>query len=366
MTRPTWIVVTAVAAVGIAAAVDALPDRSEPPAATVASPQRLSAPSVSGRLDARGTLYYTDDLCRLRGLRLPRAQPVEAPEWHGCSFSLSPDGQSVLGAGVLWEPQGGKRVAGIGGLVYVVSDPGGWEYRFRGEAPAYKPDGTLTFARDAEVVELTGYCRPRRRAPWCERVLLTSRDLLTPLRADPEAIDGVVVKAIAWLTPTRLVAVLALGEQELVAVYEGRELIQTVPGFGGRFTEIAVSPRRQYAAVYVARPSGFVLIDRDARPFTLAEVRRDNTGRPPFTGGRAIAWSPDDAWTAIARRETVVLFRMGPESPDVVHMTLSAHDLAWSAARGARDPAPDHRWSEAGSFGAPLAKEAGERARGST
>jgi len=339
--RSTWLVLGAVAALGIAAVVDALPGRggSEPPAATVTSPPRVSAPSVSGRLDAAGTLYYTDDLCRLRSLRLPGLDPVEAPEWDECAFSLSPDGQSVLGAGVLWEPQGSKRVAGISGLVYVVSDPAGWEYRFAGDAPAYKPDGTLTFVRDGEVVELTGYCRPRRKAPWCERVLLTSRDLFGAL-GDP--IDR-AVKEIAWLTPTRLVAVLTLGDEALIRVYEGRELLRTVPRVGGRFTEISVSPQRRYAAVRVARPSGFVLLDQNATPFALTEVRRDSTGRPPFTGGRAIAWSPDDAWTAIARTASVVLFRMGRASPDVVHIELTAHDLAWGAADAVRDPAPDHQ-----------------------
>lgn len=339
--RSTWLVLGAVAALGIAAVVDALPGRggSEPPAATVTSPPRLEAPSVSGRLDAAGTLYYTDDLCRLRGLRLPSLEPVEAPEWDECGFSLSPNGQSVLGDGVLWEPHGSKRAAGIGGLVYVVSDPAGWEYRFTGESPAYKPDGTLTFVREGEVVELTGYCRPRRKAPWCERVLLRSRDLFG---ASGNPIDR-AVKEIAWLTPTRLVAVLTLGAEELIRVYEGRELLRTVPGVGGRFAEISVSPQRRYAAVRVARPSGFVLIDRDARPFALTEVRRDSEGRPPFTGGRAIAWSPDDAWTAVARTASVVLFRMGRTSPDVVRIQLSAHDLAWSAAD--RVPAPDHRSS---------------------
>jgi hypothetical protein len=342
VSRSTWIVVAAVAAVGIAAVVDALPGPggSEPPAASVTSPPRLEAPSVSGRLDAAGTLYYTDDLCRLRSLRLPSLEPVEAPEWDECGFSLSPDGRGVLGDGVLWEPHGSKRAAGIGGLVYVVSDPAGWEYRFTGESPAYKPDGRLTFVRDGEVLELTGYCRPRRKAPWCERVLLTSRDLFgSP--GDP--IDGVAVKKIAWLTPTRLVAVLALGDEEVIRMYEGRETLRTVSGVVERFSEITVSPGRQYAAVRVERPSGFVLLDRDARTFALTEVRRDSEGRPPFTGGRAIAWSPDDAWTAIARRESVVLFRMGRESPDFVRLELSAHDLAWSAVRGVRDPAPDHR-----------------------
>jgi len=343
VTRPTWIVVAAVAAVGIAAVVDALPtDRSSnelPPAGTLLEKR----PRPAGTFDANGVLYYTDDLCRLRAVGLPSFAPVAALEWDECSFSLSPDGQSVLGAGVLWEPQGGKRVAGIGGLVYVVSDPAGWEYRFRGDAPAYKPDGTLTFVRKAEVVELTGYCRPRRKAPWCERVLLTSRDLLAPLRADPGAIDGVAVKAIAWLTETRLIAAVAFGDRrdEMIAVYEGKTLIRTISGFGGRVAELLVSPGRSYAAARLERPSGFVLLDAEGDPFILEEIQRDFSGRPPFTGGRALTWSPDDAWTAIARRETIVFFRMGPEHPDVVHAPLVAHDLAWVSVP-ADGTAPDH------------------------
>jgi hypothetical protein len=335
--KGTWLVVGAVAALAIAAVVDALPGPRESERSATREVQ-TTAPGVSPRLDASGTLYYTDDLCRLRGLRLRDVKPVEAPEWDECSFSLSPDGEAVLGEGVVWEPQGIKRAAGIGGLVYVVSDPGGWEYRFRGEAPAFRPDGALTFVRDGEVLELTGYCRPRRRVPSCERVLLTSRDLFGKLRGT-EAVAA--VKETAWLTPTRMIALLAFEKEDLIAVYEGREFMGTVPGVSGRFTKISVSPRRQFAAAHVERPSGFVLFDRDARPFVLMEVRRDNEGRAPFTGGRAIAWSPDDEWTAIARRETVVLFHMGRERPDVVHIELSAHDLAWVSIPG-DEPAPDH------------------------
>jgi hypothetical protein len=335
--RGTWVVVAAVAALAIAAVVDALPR----PAGNDRPDARPAAPSTSARIEARGVLYYTDELCRLRALRLPDVEPVDAPEWDECSFSLSRDGRTVLGAGVLWEPRGNKRAAGIGGLVYVVSDPGSWEYRFPGETPAYRPDGALTFVRNGQLVELTRSCRPRRNAPWCERVLLTSRDLFEPL-----GVDGAAVKDIAWMTRTRLVAVLTIGESEdLIAVYEGRRLVQTVKAPTGRLEEISVSPRGQYAAVRIDRPSGFVLIDGEARPFALMEVRRDNEGRPPFTGGRAIAWSPDEAWTAIARGNSVLLFRMGRESPDVVRIGIAARGLAW-AGDDVRIPAPDHRRAE--------------------
>jgi hypothetical protein len=340
--RATWFVVGAIVALGVAAVVDALPwpGGSEP--AAQEAPLLPDVGTPSARLEAEGVLYYTDTFCRLRGLELPSLDAVEAPEWENCGFSLGPDSAAVLPQGVTWEPRGGKRVAGVSGLVYVVSDAAGWEYRFRGESPAFRPDGPLTFVRNGRVLELTGYCRPRRRVPWCERVLLTNNDLFGTLadgRKEP------AVKDIAWLTPTRMVAVLTFEQEDMIALYEGRELVELVPGVGGRFTSLSVSPGRHYIAAHVARPSGFMFVDRDGRPFALMEVRRDSYGRPPFTAGRAVTWSPDDSWTVVARSESVVFFQMGREQPRVVTVGLAAHDLAWAARGGVRDPAPDHQSS---------------------
>jgi hypothetical protein len=348
----TWAILGALAALAIAAVVDALPDDlagDEEPARVEARLSEVRAASAR-RMDAAGVLYYTDELCRLRALRLPAFQPVEAPEWDGCDFSLAPDGRSVVGAGIVWQRQGDLRAAGVSDLVYVVSDSRGWEYRVSGEAPAFTPDGALTFVRGHDIVELTPFCRPRSPRPSCERVLLRGRDLLEPLREDPNAtrnpaaLETASVKATAWLTQTRLVAALAFDgpEEELIAVYEGKTLVRTITGFGGRVAELFVSPRRSYAAARLERPSGFVLLDRAGQPFVLTEVRRDVHGRPPFTGGHALAWSPDDAWTAIAGLDSVVFFRMRSGSPAAVHVELIARDLAWTED-GRETPAPDHQ-----------------------
>jgi hypothetical protein len=348
----TWAIVGALAALAIAAVVDALPDDAARDKEPTRAEARLSEPRAGSarRMDAAGVLYYTDEFCRLRALRLPAFEPVEAPEWDGCGFSLSPDGRSVVGAGIVWQRQGDLRAAGVSDLVYVVSDSRGWEYRVSGEAPAFKPDGALTFVRGHDIVELTPSCRPLSPRLSCERVLLTGRDLLEPLREDPNAardpaaLETASVKATAWLTQTRLVAALAFdgADEELIAVYEGKTLIRTITGFGGRVAELLASPRRSYAAARLERPSGFVLLDRAGQPFVLTEVRRDVHGRPPFTGGHALAWSPDDAWTAIARRDSVVFFRMGVGSPAAVRMALVARDLAWTED-GRETPAPDHQ-----------------------
>ena len=343
MTRSTWIVVASVVAVGIAAVVDAFPtERSsnEAPPATTLLEKR---PRPAETFDANGVLYYTDDLCRLRAVGLPSFAPVAAPEWDDCGFSLSPAGAAVMGSGVVWQRQGDLRAAGIGGLVYVVLEPSGAEYRFTGTAPAFRPDGTLTFIRDGAIVEAIPGCGRSAPGRRCEGVLMTRGDLLGPLEARPEVVDAAAAKAVAWLTETRLIAAVAFGgrREEMIAVYEGKTLIRTISGFGGRVAELLVSPGRSYAAARLERPSGFVLLDADGEPFILEEIQRDFSGRPPFTGGRALTWSPDDAWTAIARRETIVFFRMGPERPDVVHVPLVAHDLAWVLIP-ADAPAPDH------------------------
>ena len=342
MTRPTWIVVASVAAVGIAAVVDALPtERSSneaPPAATL---ERRARPAET--FEAKGVLYYTDDLCRLRAIALPSFTPVSALEWDECGFSLSPDGAAVMGSGVVWQRQGDLRAAGIGDLVYVVLEPSAAEFRFTGTAPAFRPDGTLTFIRDGAVVEAIPGCERGAPGTWCEGVLMTRGDLLGALEARPEVVDAAAAKAVAWLTETRLIAAVGFGgrRDEMIAVYEGKTLIRTISGFGGRVAELLVSPGRSYAAARLERPSGFVLIDADGEPFILEEIQRDFSGRPPFTGGRALTWSPDDAWTVIARRETIVFFRMGPEHPDVVHVPLVVRDLAWVSVP-ADGPAPDH------------------------
>jgi hypothetical protein len=338
--RATWFVVGAIVALAVAAVVDALPlpRAGEPPAADEASLQK-DVPKPAGRFEAQGVLYYTDNFCRLRGLKLPNFEAVEAPEWEECGFSLSPSADGVLPEGVTWEPRGARRVAAFDGLVYVVSDAAGWEYRFRGEAPAFRPDGTLTFLRNGQLFELTGYCRPRRKVPWCERLLLSRSDLLEPLADEASSAR---VKEIAWFSQTRLAAVLAFEQEDMVAVYEGRRLLDLV-GVGWRFSELSVSPRRNFLAARVERPRGFVFVDSDGRSFALREIRRDNYGRPPFTAGRAVTWSADDSWTAVARSNDVVFFRMGSETPDVVNVQVTAHDLAWATAAGVREPAPDHR-----------------------
>ena len=56
-----------------------------------------------------GTLYYTDEDCKLRAAELPDIRPDEAPNWDDCQFTLSPDATRVGEETTGWDPHSDPR-----------------------------------------------------------------------------------------------------------------------------------------------------------------------------------------------------------------------------------------------------------------
>ena len=105
-----------VAAIAIAASFDALrgegepqpaAERGPPPAPQTTPPDDpAEAPALAGQLS--GTLYFTDETCKLRAIALLEDGPAaDPPNWDECRFVLSPDGRRVSGAGTGWAPRAG-------------------------------------------------------------------------------------------------------------------------------------------------------------------------------------------------------------------------------------------------------------------
>lgn len=117
--RVTWLVVAAVATVGVAAAVDALRSEGEavrsPETTTASTSEREPAasaargdlefppPALSSRArvfallaqaEARGALYVADMSCRLRALRLPELEWLAEPAapLGPCRFTVDANG----------------------------------------------------------------------------------------------------------------------------------------------------------------------------------------------------------------------------------------------------------------------------------
>ena len=213
-------------------------------------------------------------------------------------------------------------------------------YDFAGCALAWKPDGKLTFIRRGEVWSLRIPClRSEIEAGSpCERVILTRRDLAKAVRfhpivpSDPRYLGSVAAIELAWLSDMRAVVLLrirlrgqlrGIGPVIALAFYEGRRLLTSV-AFAGA-TELRVSPRRNVVAV----------IEAGERISILNQSGRVLVGPSelPAANARAIAWSPNEEWIAMATRWSVYLLRSadiaGGSEPRTLRLPLVAGDLAW-------------------------------------
>jgi hypothetical protein len=330
--KATWLAVAAVVAVALAAGLDALrgeptlepavETRAEPPAGSPATTPVPHAPATGAAF--AGTLYYTDESCELRALDLSDSTPAEAPNWDECSFVLSPDGRRVSGEGSGWDPYSDTRIGRVfqsgDGLIQVSTNRGPEGEPFAGEAPAWKPDGTLTYFADGAV----------REWPSGDAVL-SQRKLLQELRRSSvpglAGFSGVRVREAAWLDQRRLVAILSVegpsGSWDMLTSFEDGAIQVAEVETPGRFADLRASPGGAY---FAARRGQDGLI--------MAEPDRGEVDAPSLVGYRTIAWSPDDRWAAVATDAGVLVFQPGAQGPPELEFDLDARDLGWRRELG--------------------------------
>lgn len=288
----TLLVAAAVTALGLAAGVDALRQGGS-----------LTADLRS--TGVAGVLVMSDERCRLRALVLPELESAAAPDARACRFSLSKEGFLTVGGAVrqpggpftAWCRSGAVELAARSGT----SLPFTRLYRFRGCAPAWRPDGTLTYVRDREVVQLDMSCRGG--GGFCTRRLLSRPEL-----------GGLGAVEILWLD-RRTLALLAPGR---VALYRDGSPVGHADLGPHRLTGLEASPRGTFLAVRSGGPETIVVLDRALRRVPL-----------PADGGRAIAWSPDERWVALATVDAIVLSPVREPGERTIRLPLRARDLAW-------------------------------------
>jgi hypothetical protein len=330
----TVVVVVVVAAIALAAGFDALRGETSEPAAqdeaerpSVSTSPEPEAPSSES--EPAGTLYFTNGSCELQAIELPGRTPTEAPGWDECSFVLSPDGRRVAGAGAGWDPRSdpliGRLFQSEDGRIQVATYRGPEGEPFAGTAPAWRPDGTLTYFADRAV------------RTWPDGdVVLSQRDLVRALRRIIGArFDRLRVRQAAWLDGRRLAAILsAVGPRsrmDMLAIYDRTELGPfTMDGAGG-LSDLRVSPGGRYVTAKSTggreAPGGFVML----------EWGQGERTTPRIEGYRAVAWSPDDRWMAIAADDGVFLFQPGVAWLPGPELDIDAQDLDWRGGPGARD-----------------------------
>lgn len=329
--RGTWLVVGALAAIALVAAVDSLRGEDEGPASAPGTTSEQTAteavPAGAEPAAFGGVLYYTDESCELRAVRLPTLEPAEAPNWDECRFVLSPDGTRASGEGSGWDPHSDPRIGRLfqseGGSIQVSSNLGPEGDPIRGTAPAWRPDGTLTYFADGAVREWPngGVLIPRAAL-----VQGAMTDINAP--ATPAQLRAVVVQELVWLDSERTVVSIHArvrngADLDLAAVFDGRRLVAAVDAFAP-IASLWSGPQGRYWAL---EADGLQLFDRDGEELTL----------PALTEARAVAWSPDEAWMAVATRASVFVLRPGEPQARIRQLPIAASHLAW---RGTAEPPP--------------------------
>jgi hypothetical protein len=324
---PTWLVVGALAALGAVAAADALRGGETRVVAPKEPHERQASAPEETATEPNGVLYYSNakDDCRLDGLSLPDLGNAPPPKLRSCRFSLSPDGLAVATGRLAWSSRG-LYARERRDRIELGSPASSRTVAVLGRAPAFKPEGTFTYARGEAVIAWTTDCAPGsalftlpadNATARCRRVIFTSSQLRRGLPDDPG--DPITIRQLAWLSETRVALVVSvdLGPSDIVAVLEGRKLVAATPRIFGRL-RIETSPRGGYYSVWTGDDL-FTIRDRNGLRIAF----------PSLPGVHALTWSPDERWTAAATEHSVYLFRTNDDETPVRRLPILARDLAW-------------------------------------
>jgi hypothetical protein len=269
----TGLLVLGLLFLGLAAAVDALrgePDRKPTVAAAAGTGEEEATPVAALRAaGVHGTLVYSDEQCRLHVRSLPELVPLDPPHYTSCEPHIPSGGLGVLDGEVVWSGLGFEAVqvvlSGADLAAAVRRDPQAWQLAYGGRGPY----------RARQVVALGG-----------DRFAVV---LVNP-RADWEALLG---------------------------IFSGRRLVHLEVRAVGLRDVIRPSPHGRYLAV--VHPQGVDIRRADGRQLT----------EPSVTNPHAVAWSPDDRWTALVTRYSVYVFPSERPGETIRIPLAGVRDLDW-------------------------------------
>jgi hypothetical protein len=325
----TPVIVVGVVAVAVLAAADALrghgesKTRSESP--TIARPVSQGLEDILRREAITGFVVYSDHDCLLHSLLLPRmldevVRTDANQPFRMCRFSSG--GGRYLPEGQLASPDGRLVAECQGGHIAVWELESGIPKRsLRGCPPAWRPDGRLTYPQGNRIME-------------GNRVLFSAADLREASRLhpniaglDPSLQIFVHATDLAWLDETHMVTTLAIRvpsvvDENLAVLFSGKEVTAVAINVGGGSGpgNWVVSPAGNLAA----SANGII-------------VRRDGGSIDPpqtLSGGRAVAFSPDERWLAYITSASIYLIETprNSEPQRIIRLPVGARDLVWEPA----------------------------------
>jgi hypothetical protein len=178
-----------------------------------------------------------------------------------------------------------------------------------GCAPAWRPDGSMTYIRRGAIVQFPRTGRAQ---------VLRSREQLSGALERAPALHGSSgwrSSRVAWLGPGRFAIVASAGTRTILAVFSGRRIVSIETHISSAVSELRASPQGNY--LVLRTPRGLRVYD--GRRETLPRVLR-------FGTPTAIAWSVHERWVGLARAGRVIL----KGRREQVALPIDAIDLGWT------------------------------------
>jgi hypothetical protein len=288
---PSWVIVVAVGALVALAAADAIRPNAEP-AHTPATP--VPGPEL------RGLLVVAGPDCSAAALRLPLLNEQAPPRPPDCG-------------GVVWSPDGTLSATCTDGFTDIALADAQPFVHTRGCSPAWRPDGAVSFIRDGALVVARRHGQPD--------VFLTREALAQALASKLDEGRTYRLVDVAWHGTVAFFGIVAGSKpwQRAVIAYTPEGLTNVIPELGQDISDLRVSPNGNFIA-FARSGAGRDLVVLDA------------TGRevafPRIANSRAVAWSPDEQWIAIATRTTTFIARTGTQNV-IRQIPVGGDSLAW-------------------------------------
>jgi hypothetical protein len=289
---PNWLILGAIGALIALAAADAL--------RSTGGTEPRSEPRPT-RADLEGLLLFADTDCSVTAFRLPHLTSEEPPRRADCG-------------GAVWSHDATLVAECRDAQTAVHNADGELVRRVRGCSPAWRADGSVGVLSDGALVLARSVFRPI--------VLMTRMDLhahLADVVERPETYDFV---AFDWIGTTRFAAVVRGGrlEEQILLVFTtdgGLEL--SVSGLGRLVSSVRVSPLGNYLTLTTNTPErGFTALTREGERVLL----------PRVPNARALAWSPDERWVALATATATFVALTGSREV-VARLPAGGEALEW-------------------------------------
>jgi hypothetical protein len=287
---PNWLVVGAVGVLVTLAAADAIRPHGEQAARSTTT--GTEAP------DLRGVLVIAGPDCSVAALRLPALVEQQPPRQPDCG-------------GIVWSPDGTLNARCTEGFTDVALTGGPPFLHVRGCDPAWRVDGSVSVIRDGELFVA------RRRGQL--RIFFSRGQLAQALAGQVPAGERFVLSEVAWLGLTNFAAIVR-GPKP----WE-RAIAFLSPGGGTVVQELG-----QHISSLRASPLGNVAFARNqlGREFVMITPAGREVPLPRIANARAIAWSPDEKWVALATRTTTFIARTGTRTV-VLRVPVGGESLDW-------------------------------------